>query len=104
MNIVQMPIASTAKCNVSGCRHENWRMDGPPPLIVNPQADLHALLAWCWGEASELETIATGCLGGEGFSTEQLANLFFHRLPGLVSVLEHLADRTLDRTKKGGEQ
>ena len=45
MNIVQMPIASTAKCNVSGCRHENWRMDGPPPLIVNPEADTHALLA-----------------------------------------------------------
>ncbi|MBP6536524.1 MAG: hypothetical protein KA211_07270, partial [Xylophilus sp.] len=42
---------------VSGYRYNNWRMDGPPPLIVNPQADHHALLAWCFGEAQQIELL-----------------------------------------------
>lgn len=85
-----------AGINVSGYRRENWRGagDGPLPLIVNPEADLHALVAWCWGETKDMELLVLQCLGANGFDMEALASLLFSRLPGVVSALEFLSDRT----------
>lgn len=87
--------ASASKVNVSSYRHENWRMGGPQPLIVNPQADLHALLAWCWGEAADLNILASECCGETDMDTQTLASLFYGRMPALVSVLEHLGNETV---------
>lgn len=85
--------ASAAKVSVSSYRHENWRMDGPPPLIVNPNADLHALMAYAWGEARDIEGIVLEFLTDADVTAQALANILFARLPQLVAMLEFLADR-----------
>lgn len=79
---------------VSSYRHENWRMDGPPPLIVNPEADLHALMAYAWGEAKDIEGIVLEFLTDADVTAQALANILFARVPQLVAMLEFFADQT----------
>ena len=70
---------------VSGYRYSNWRMDGPPPLIVNPQADHHALLAWCWGEVQQISLLCQLHAGDEDNTAADLGgddNIIFRQLPG----------------------
>lgn len=81
---------------VSSYRHENWRMDGPPPLIVNPEADLHALMAYAWGEAKDIEGIVLEFLTDADVTAQALANILFARVPQLVAMLEFFADKTRD--------
>lgn len=89
------PIGATAsKISVSGYRCENWRMDGPPPLIINPEADFNALVAWCWGEASDMSILVSECCGETDMEVQTLASLLYSRLPAMVSILEHIADNT----------
>lgn len=84
---------------VSGYRHTNWRMDGPPPLIVNPQADVHALLAWAWGEAKDLEILHFMHTSDEETTAAELVAAGLNRLVGLTAMLECLAERTLGAHK-----
>ena len=42
---------TTKQISLSGPRYQNWHAGGEPPVVLNPSADLHALIAWCWGEA-----------------------------------------------------
>lgn len=81
---------------VSSYRHENWRTDGPPPLIVNPAADLHALMAFAWGEARDVQEIICEFLIDTDVSAQALANILYSRLPQLVAMLEFLADQSRD--------
>lgn len=84
---------------VSGYRHTNWRMDGPPPLIINPQADLHTLLAWAWGEAKDLETLHFMHTSDEEATAAELVAAGLNRLVGLTAMLQHLAAHTLSAHK-----
>ena len=79
---------------VSGYRYSNWRMDGPPPLIVNPQADHHALLAWCWGEVQQIILLCQLHAGDDDNTAADLVNAMLSNVMGLVGVLEHLAVRS----------
>ena len=81
--------------NVSGYRCENWRTGGPTALIVNPEADLHALLAWCWGEAKDLELLHSVHISAEEATASDLAAIAMNRVIGLTAMLEHLAQQTL---------
>ena len=91
------PITTKAShgVNVSGYRCENWRTGGQPPLIVNPEADLHALLAWCWGEARDLELLHGAHITDEESTASDLVNIAMNRVIGLTAMLEHLAQQTL---------
>ena len=86
---------AAAGVNVSGYRCENWRIGGPAPLIVNPEADLHALLAWCWGEAMDLQLLHSAHSSDEESTASDLAAIAMNRVIGLTAVLEHLAQQTL---------
>ena len=79
---------------VSGFRCTNWRHDGPLPLIVNPQADHHALLAWCWGEVQQIELLCRLHAGDEDNTAADLVNAMLSNVMGLAGVLEHLAVRS----------
>lgn len=79
---------------VSNFRHENWRMGSPPPLIVNPQADLHALLSHAWGEAADVDEIVRAFLEDEGATAQSLASILYSRVPVLLALLEFLAEKS----------
>ena len=81
--------------NVSGYRCENWRAGGQPPLIVNPEADLHALISWCWGEAMDLQLLHSVHSSDEESTASDLAAIGMNRVMGLAAMLEHLAQQTL---------
>lgn len=80
--------------DVFGYRCQNWRSDRPTPFIVNPEADMHALLAWCWAEAQDLSSLVGHCLVPNDLDSQDLAALAYGRLPALVSMLEHLCNHT----------
>ena len=86
---------ATPGVNVSGYRCENWRTGGQPPLIVNPEADLHALLAWCWGEAMDLQLLHGAHITDEESTASDLTAIAMNRVIGLTAMLEHLAQQTL---------
>ena len=86
---------ATPRVNVSGYRCENWRTGGPAPLIVNPGADMHVLLAWCWGEAKDLELLHSVHISDEETTASDLVNIAMSRVIGLTAMLEHLAQQTL---------
>lgn len=55
---------STENVDVSGLRWRNWSGEGGPPVIMNPDATTHALISYCWAEASQalsLSVAATMC-------------------------------------------
>ena len=79
---------------VSGIRCTNWRNDGPPPLIVNPQADHHALLAWCWGEARQIEMLCRLNLGNDDCSAADMADVLVSSAMALTALLEHIVQRS----------
>ena len=79
---------------VSGFRYTNWRSDGPPPLIVNPQADDHALLAWCWGEAQHISLLCQMHLNDGDNTAADLADALLANVQGLTALLESLAARS----------
>ena len=79
---------------VSGFRYTNWHSDGPPPLIVNPQADHHALLAWCWAEAHQITMLCRMHLEDTENTAADLADALLPGAMGLAALLEHLAARS----------
>ena len=78
----------------SGSSYQNWSMDGPPPLIVNPEASLHHKLAWLWGEISILSDAVheINCDGDKQLSV--FANFITSRLMPMEAMLDHLGDIT----------
>ncbi|MCS4511506.1 hypothetical protein [Xylophilus ampelinus] len=77
--------------------YENWTMGGPVPLVLNPAADVHTLIAWCWGQSHELQewTEMLLTLAPEsGVTASQLAGVIWGRLRPLTNMLHALGDRT----------
>jgi hypothetical protein len=91
----------TSKVNVSSYRFENWNMSGPAPVIINPEADTHTLIAWCWGEAADLLDLSTGCCTQPNIDAATLAALFCSRMEPLVNMLYHLGNRTANEARPG---
>lgn len=87
--------AAASSVPVSSYRHTNWRMSGPPPLIVNPEADLHALMAFAWGETADIEDVVSAFVSDNESTAQDLASILYGRVSPLVAVLEFLADKAL---------
>ena len=78
----------------SGFSYQNWRMDGQPPLIVNPAASLHHKLAWLWGEVSILSDAVNEIATDDNKQLRVFANFVFSRLMPMEAMLDHLGDIT----------
>lgn len=78
----------------SGFCYQNWSMDGPPPLIVNPAASLHHKLAWLWGEVSLLSDAVHEMNCEDDKSLRTFANFITSRLMPMEAMLDHLGDIT----------
>lgn len=80
--------------DASGAFYKNWSVDIPAPIIVNPDATVHALTAWCCGELIDLMRLAGAHLGNTDIESEELAGLFFNRLVSITNVMRHLGEAT----------
>ena len=79
---------------LSGWLWTNWNAEGAPPVVMNPSASTHALIAWCWGEAvvvKGLSMTAVGITDPAEFGDLNLA--MRERLVGIVTVLNELGQR-----------
>lgn len=83
---------------LSGFHCRNWDLSnhGQPPVILNPSADVHMCIAWCWGEAREAQDISLAAQHGEldRDVVDSLIAVVHHRLLVLAQMLEALAERT----------
>jgi hypothetical protein len=78
----------------SGFCYQNWKMDGPPPLIVNPAASLHHKLAWPWGEVSILNDAVWEISTGDNEQLRTFAGFITSRLMPMEAMLHHLGETT----------
>jgi hypothetical protein len=78
----------------SGFCYQNWSMDGPPPIIVNPAASLHHKLAWLWGEVSLLSDAVHEIDTSDNKQLRRFANFITSRLMPIEAMLDHLGDTT----------
>ena len=79
---------------VSCPAYRNWRESGPTPLLLNPQADMHALIAWCWGEVSRVtDSLLLNILAGTGtIDGSIVADVAYQQLLPVAEVLPHMGD------------
>lgn len=78
----------------SGFCYQNWSMDGPPPITVNPKASLHHKLAWLWGEVSLLSDAVQEISTEDNKRLRIFANFITSRLMPMEAMLDHLGDIT----------
>ncbi len=88
---------TTKQISLSGPRYQNWHAGGEPPVVLNPSADLHALIAWCWGEAVLANQLAINAQCYEQ-NLVPLIDAIQDRLAALETVLKALGERTEPRT------
>lgn len=81
--------------DLSGVHVENWRTDvGAPPVILNPDATLHACIAWAWGELYEARRIALAGLTADKDQALGLMEAIGSRVNGAERVISLLGDLT----------
>ena len=78
----------------AGYSFQNWGYEGAPPIVVNPAATTHAKLAWCWGEMTQIETMASVLCASENPDVASVGNFLVNKSVSLIAMLEHLADVT----------
>lgn len=89
---------STETVDLSSLHWKNWGAEGEPPVVMNRAASTHALIAWCWGEASvALELSITGTMIDDDHELRSLNQAMQNRLEGIVAVLNELGGRTCAR-------
>jgi hypothetical protein len=85
---------------VTSLSYTNWHFDEiQPPLVLNPEASQHSLVAWCWGEIEDLQTLFGLLLvvpqsGLQNMEVGDLVSITYNRLRPVAAVLEHLGDVT----------
>ena len=91
---------STQVVDVSGLRWRNWSGEGGPPVIMNPAASTHALIAYCWAEASQALEVS---IAATMYPDEHAAlnDAIQSRLNAIVPILELLSVRS--SAVKGGQ-
>lgn len=81
---------------IAGTAWENWRLGGEPPVQINPNAQTHELIAWCWGEARHIANIvavfSTSRHGDHDATT--VADLLDARAQALTAMLHRLASNS----------
>jgi hypothetical protein len=85
--------------DLSGLRYQNWCVEVRPPVVLNPDADLHSCIAWCWGEANEAHQLAINAQCYEQ-PVGPLVDAIQARLMALVQMLEVLGSRTAEAAKQ----
>ena len=81
----------------------NWLQDAGPVAILNPAATLHERIAYCWGLAMHLESIANLSESSNEPASSLHGLLLAHLLP-LLAVLEGLGGETrLSEPPRGGQ-
>ncbi len=75
----------------AGFGYQNWHIDGEPPVVLNRAATLHAKLAWCWGEVSQIDHMASVLCTSDHQELASIGNLLSHKALALTAMLEHLA-------------
>ena len=85
--------AKAEPINLSGIRYQNWCSDSAPPVVMNPAADLHACIAWCWGEARLAHELAINAQCYEQ-PLDPIVDAIEAHLAGLEVVLDQLGTRT----------
>lgn len=80
----------------AGYGFQNWSMNDEPPILVNPKARLHSKLAWCWGEANQIEELAFTLSTHADHQIRSIGNLLLSRVMPLQAMLDHLAENTTD--------
>lgn len=78
---------------VNSYAFDNWNNDATPPLQINDAASLHSLIAWCWGEAADIEAIADLLATDEAIAFGT-STLLVNKVGPLVRMLEELGTRT----------
>ncbi len=78
----------------SGFSYQNWHLDGPPPIIINPAASLHHKLAWLWGEVSILSDVVHETSCDDNKQLRIFANFMISRLMPMEAMLDHLGEIT----------
>lgn len=70
----------------------NWTpgANPAPPVILNPQATIHAAIAWTWGEVAQLQQLCDS----EPGDIETAYRLIHARMPAITAMMERLGDRT----------
>ncbi|MDO5289878.1 MAG: hypothetical protein Q4F13_09645 [Pseudomonadota bacterium] len=86
---------ATEKLDLSGVHVQNWRTDcGPPPVVLNPDATVHACIAWAWGELYEVKHLAMVGLSADEADTPLLIEAIHSRINAAESVLRMLGELT----------
>jgi hypothetical protein len=88
-------MTNEATIDLSGFRRENWcAVDSAPPVVMNPEATLHACVAWAWGEVYEANQLLAAAMPVVPVSPQMQLDTVVSRLMGAVAMLEALAEAT----------
>lgn len=86
---------------VSCPAYRNWRGGGPTPLVLNPQAGMHTLIAWCWGEVTRVtDSLLMNILAGAGtIDGAMVADVAYQQLLPVAEVLTHMGEVSYQTSK-----
>lgn len=88
-NASQMPAANKSAPDISGYLTHNWtHWFDRPAVIVNPEARVGDVLAWCWAEVSALLAAAQAIDEGD-VGNLSVGAVFLHRLEPIERMLDH---------------
>jgi hypothetical protein len=95
---------TAAPISVSGPMAENWSGPGETSaVIVNREAPIVDVLAWCWGEIVALRSVVRLLtFDGNDIPANVVYETVGHHLDRLPDVLEAAIDGLLREVKKGG--
>jgi hypothetical protein len=75
---------------------QNWKFDGGPVAMLNPDSSMHERIAYCWGLAANIEAIAAmGNASADG-DVSRFANLLSSTVVPLLATLGNLGDLTAE--------
>jgi hypothetical protein len=86
---------ATKQVNLAGWRYLNWSAtDEDAPVIANPNASLHACIAWCWGEIAAAHELVASLINDEFVDAGPIFAELKDRVMGAEAMLDSLSDRT----------
>lgn len=87
--------------DLAGYAFQNWDHETSPPVIINPEASLHAKLAWCWGEVCFIKSLGDVACQHNTDAMHGVGELLVAVSMPLEAMLRHLSEVTLNRQQGG---
>lgn len=87
--------------DLAGYAFQNWDFDALPPVIINPEASLHAKLAWCWGEVCFIKNLGNVACQARGAEMWDVGELLVSASIPLEAMLRHLSEVTRSKASGG---